>query len=69
MYPEWEGNEMVERNQHCPYFADFSGVSEEERLSAPARHIGEDNYEILEQWGLSREEAKALLTKWGATNV
>ena len=69
MYPEWEGNPDVERNQHCPYFADFSGFSNEERMSFPAHHIGEDNMEILTEWGLSEDEAKALLTKWGATKV
>ena len=68
MYPEWEGTEVAS-NKHCPYFADFSGVSEEERLSFPARHVGEDNMEILTEWGLDEATAKEMLKKWGASNV
>ena len=31
--------------------------------------IGENNMEVLTSWGKTEEEAKALLTKWGATNI
>lgn len=68
MYPEWENTDAIS-NKHCPYFADFSGVSAEDRVPTPARHVGEDNYEILKEWGKTEEEAKALLTQWQASNV
>ena len=69
MYPEWEGNEDVASNKHCPFFADFSAFPNSERMAFPARHVGEDNMDVLTEWGLSEDEAKALLKQWGAANV
>lgn len=68
MYPEWEGTDVAS-NKHCAYFADFSDVSDEDRRPQLAPRIGENSYEILESWGKSKEEAKALLEQWGAKNV
>ena len=68
MYPEWEGTDVAS-NKHCAYFADFSDVSAEDRKPMLAPHIGENNYEILESWGKTEEEARELLKAWGATNV
>ena len=64
--PEWD-NGGVATNRHCPYFADFSSIqSEADRPLVMAPRVGENNMEILTSWGKSEEEAKALLTKWGA---
>lgn len=68
MYPEWEGTDVAS-NKHCAYFADFSDVSDEDRRPQLAPRIGENSYEILESWGKSKEEAKALLEQWGAKNI
>ena len=68
MYPEWEGTDVAS-NKHCAYFADFSDVSDEDRKPQLAPHIGENSYEILESWGKTEDEAKALLEQWGAKNI
>ena len=70
MYPEWEGTDIIS-NKHCAYFADFSSIDEhpENRPANISTRIGENNYEVLEEWGKTEEEAKALLEKWGATNI
>ena len=70
MYPEWEGTDIIS-NKHCAYFADFSTIDEhpENRPANISTRIGENNYEVLEEWGKTEEEAKALLEKWGATNI
>ena len=70
MYPEWEGTDIIS-NKHCAYFADFSTIEEhpENRPPLMSTRVGENNYEVLMSWGKTREEAKELLTKWGATNV
>lgn len=41
------------------------------RIGKPqlAPHIGENSYEILESWGKTEDEAKALLEQWGAKNI
>ena len=66
MYPEWEGTDIVS-NKHCAYFADFSSIqSEEDRPAHLAPRVGEHNYEIMAEWGKTPEEAKAMLTRWGA---
>lgn len=71
MYPEWEGRDDVAANKHCAYFADFSTIDDnpENRPIQIAHRIGEDNYDVLMSWGKTREEAKALLEKWGAVNI
>ncbi|CCX71931.1 putative uncharacterized protein [Firmicutes bacterium CAG:555] len=70
MYPEWEGTDIIS-NKHCAYFADFSSIDEhpENRPANISTRIGENNYEVLEEWGKTKEEAKALLEKWGATKI
>lgn len=51
-----------------PGFMEKFGLGYEEmRKVNPG--IGENSYEILESWGKSKEEAKALLEQWGAKNV
>lgn len=70
MYPEWEGTDIIS-NKHCAYFADFSTIDEhpENRPANISTRIGENNYEVLKEWGKTEEEAKALLEKWGAINI
>ena len=53
------------------YFADFSSIDEhpENRPANISTRIGENNYEVLKEWGKTEEEAKALLEKWGATKI
>lgn len=70
MYPEWEGTDIIS-NKHCAYFADFSTIDEhpENRPANISTRIGENNYEVLKEWGKTEEEAKALLEKWGASNI
>ena len=65
----WEEGTDVASNKHCAYFADFSDVSDEDRKPQLAPHIGENSYEILESWGKTEDEAKALLEQWGAKNI
>ena len=71
MYEEWKDDPNVASNKHCIYFADFSSVEEhpETRVARPAPRVGEQSYEILSDWGLSHDEARELLTKWGANNT
>ena len=70
MYPEWEGTDIIS-NKHCAYFADFSSIDEhpENRPANIGTRIGENNYEVLKEWGVDEDKAKELLTKWGATVV
>lgn len=68
LYPEWEGS-AVKTNKHCPFFADYSAQPCEEIPHHLAPYVGEQNYEILEDWGLSKDEAHNLLESWHAINL
>ena len=67
LYPEWEGTGTT--NKHCPAFAEFSAAPQDELPLHLAPYVGENNYEILQEWGASEEQARELLTQWKATNV
>lgn len=68
LYPEWEGT-AVQSNKLCPWFADFSAEPCDTIPRHLAPYIGENNYEILEEWGCDADQAKELLTDWKAQNV
>lgn len=69
LYPEWE-NTVVASNKHCPYFANFSSIkAESDRPLKMAPHVGENNYDVLREWGVADEKAHELLTKWGAVRA
>lgn len=69
MYEEWEGTDIIS-NKHCAYFADFSSIkTPEDRQPKLAPRVGEQNYDIMKEWGISEEKAKELLTKWGAVRA
>ena len=63
--PEWDKGGIA-TNRHCPFFADFSAVSEEDRPYNIAPRVGENNMEIMTKWGVSEDKAREMLTRWGS---